>query len=295
MKVLLATDGSTASHDAQWLLSRIPFREPLELLITHVAAVPSLAHLRREFPSSVNEIVEQHRAHAAELLREEAARFEGINGGVETTLRGGHAAEEIVQLAEETKRDLIVMGARGQTAKQRFFLGSVSLQVASHAPCSVLITRPLDKLKEADHRLKILVACDASESSKQAVTMLAGMHWGEHVEIEIVSVVPTDLGYGTVLGEQLKAIQSENRLHIEEELAWAVRLFDKSTPHVSSRVIEQDSVAAALIDAAEVAGADLVVMGHRGMSRIKRFFLGSVSETVLRHAPCSVWIVREVS
>jgi nucleotide-binding universal stress UspA family protein len=38
--------------------------------------------------------------------------------------------------------------------------------------------------------------------------------------------------------------------------------------------------------------ADLVVMAHRGKSRIERFLLGSATENVLRHAPCSVWIVR---
>jgi len=293
MRVLLATDGSIASQDADWLLARIPFAEPIDLLIAHVAVVPSLAHLRREFPSSVSAIVEEYRSNAAEILKQEAERFDGINGTVETALLDGHAADEIVHLAEEMHRDLIVMGARGQSATQRFFLGSVSLQVASHAPCSVLVTRPSPQLKAEGHRLKLLVCDDGSESSQQAVQMLSEIHWGENVEISIVGVIPTNIGYGTVLGEQLQAIQDSHRQQLEVQLAQTVSLLQKVTPHVSSRVVEQDSVSAAILEVAEESSADLVVMGHRGMSQIKRFFLGSVSETVLRHAGCSVWIVRE--
>lgn len=53
----------------------------------------------------------------------------------------GHAAEEIVQAAEDEKADLVVVGAHGKSAIERFFVGSVSDRVMRHAPCSVLVIR----------------------------------------------------------------------------------------------------------------------------------------------------------
>ena len=48
----------------------------------------------------------------------------------------------------------------------------------------------------------------------------------------------------------------------------------------------------AILDVAEERGADLIVVGNKGMSGAKRFLLGSVPNKVSHHAPCSVLIVR---
>lgn len=112
MKVLLATDGSAASREADWFLERLPFPEPTQLIIANVALVPALAQMRREFPQSVNEMLDQYHARAESLLVEEAARFEGINGTVETYPLAGHPADELVRFGEESHCDLIVLGAR---------------------------------------------------------------------------------------------------------------------------------------------------------------------------------------
>jgi nucleotide-binding universal stress UspA family protein len=56
--------------------------------------------------------------------------------------------------------------------------------------------------------------------------------------------------------------------------------------------IVQGEPKSAIIDDAEAWGADLIVLGSHGRKGLQRFMLGSVSETVLRHAHCSVEIVR---
>jgi nucleotide-binding universal stress UspA family protein len=48
----------------------------------------------------------------------------------------------------------------------------------------------------------------------------------------------------------------------------------------------------ALLDVAEEVGADLIVVGNKGMTGAKRFLLGSVPNKVSHHAPTGVWIVR---
>jgi nucleotide-binding universal stress UspA family protein len=68
------------------------------------------------------------------------ARDAGITD-VETFARQGDAADAILDVAEEQRSDLIVVGNRGMTGAKRFLLGSVPNKVSHHAPCSVLIVR----------------------------------------------------------------------------------------------------------------------------------------------------------
>jgi nucleotide-binding universal stress UspA family protein len=60
---------------------------------------------------------------------------------VETFARQGDAADAIIDVAEEQRSDLIVVGNKGMTGAKRFLLGSVPNKVSHHAPCSVLIVR----------------------------------------------------------------------------------------------------------------------------------------------------------
>ncbi len=252
-----------------------------------------MAHLRREFPQSVNEILDQYHARTASLLLEETARFEGISGTVETCPLSGHPADELVRLAEESDAELIVLGARGMTATQRFLLGSVSLKVAKHAPCSVLVTRPIRSGRSADQPLRIVVCHDGSEASREAVKTVGRFHWGEHVEITVLSVVTVIMHPGLAIYQKTGALWEGERRQAKEALAWAIDHLRQASPHVHAEYRETESVDEEILAVIEELGADLVVLGHRGLSRLDRFILGSTSENVLRHAPCSVWIVRE--
>ena len=55
--------------------------------------------------------------------------------------REGDAADAILDVAEETNADLIVVGNKGMTGAKRFLLGSVPNKVSHHAPCSVMIVQ----------------------------------------------------------------------------------------------------------------------------------------------------------
>ena len=67
------------------------------------------------------------------------ARKEGIE--VQTHPVEGDPAEGILNVAEETNADLIVVGNKGMTGARRFLLGSVPNNISHHAPCSVIIIR----------------------------------------------------------------------------------------------------------------------------------------------------------
>ena len=80
------------------------------------------------------EDVEATLQQAAETLREA-----GVD--VETFARQGDPADAILDVAEEQKSDLIIVGNNGMSGAKRFLLGSVPNKVSHHAPCSVMIIR----------------------------------------------------------------------------------------------------------------------------------------------------------
>jgi nucleotide-binding universal stress UspA family protein len=82
----------------------------------------------------------QPREDVLSLLEAAAAdaRASGVEQ-VETFARVGNAADAILDVAEEQRSDLIVVGNKGMTGATRFLLGSVPNKVSHHAPCSVLI------------------------------------------------------------------------------------------------------------------------------------------------------------
>lgn len=293
MKILLATDESEASADAEWLLERIPFPGPLDLTIAHVKVIPSLSHLRREFPKSVDGILEQFYAHGEALIAREVSRFEGIDGKVEGCLRKGLAAETVVEIAEEKSSDLIIVGARGQSPTQQFLLGSTSASITKHAHCSVLVTRPSEKVKQPNRAFRIVVAIDGSDASQSAVEMLSTIPWGKGVEILVVSILENVKEYSEWAADFRQALEESEKASRKKLVHTAVEQLKATTSHVAGEVLRADSVVEELLKTLQRLDADLVVMGHRGMSRIKRFFLGSTCERTLRHAKCSVWIHKD--
>jgi nucleotide-binding universal stress UspA family protein len=100
-----------------------------------------LRHERVEVPKDLQWIVNPRDDVLAMLERARAdAQLAGVDQ-VETFARQGDAADAILDVAEEQRSDLIVVGNRGMTGAKRFLLGSVPNKVSHHAPCSVLIVR----------------------------------------------------------------------------------------------------------------------------------------------------------
>lgn len=99
--------------------------------------------------------------------------------------------------------------------------------------------------------------------------------------------VGTDLSYGQA--EYLSAATAE----AEEALTAARQVFQARGIDVSSSVVEGHAVYRAILDAAEAAHADLVVMGSHGRHGLEKLILGSVTAQVLAHAHLSVLVVRD--
>jgi nucleotide-binding universal stress UspA family protein len=143
--------------------------------------------------------------------------------------------------------------------------------------------------------MKILLASDSSKFSETAAKSLAGQFRPQDTEVRVLHVVePTAIseppqmsrGYYPELDEQLP----EAREIVER----AAKTLSSAGFRVTTAVATGDARSIILDDAAEWR-ADLIVLGSHGRKGLGRFLLGSVSETVARHARCSVQIVRTPS
>jgi len=148
--VLVATDGSEQSLKAARYLRDL-FGEGAPEKISVIAVVRPLAAV--PFASDFGE--EEHAAQQADVdpgiysfheaaqaaVERVAQELAGVDTQVETIVRGGTPADQIVRTADELEADLIVIGGRGKGAMEAIVLGSVAYRVLHRAPCPVLVTR----------------------------------------------------------------------------------------------------------------------------------------------------------
>jgi nucleotide-binding universal stress UspA family protein len=211
---------------------------------------------------------------------------------IETDVAVGDPKEEIIRIAEEWEADLIVLGARGLGKIKRLLLGSVSLAVARHARCPVLVVK--GRLRKLG---SVLIAMDGSEDSFQAVRFLLSLPLTRQTKVRLLSVVEP-LRYPAsapqVLHGQLvkllKELEKERRGQLEKVLDEAAAHFDDKITRVTRSTPSGDAAETILATAAGN-DTDLVVVGSRGFG-MKRLLLGSVSEKVLHHATCPILIVK---
>jgi nucleotide-binding universal stress UspA family protein len=81
------------------------------------------------------------RADVNKTLEDACKSVEQAGVEVKPHAREGDPADAILDVAEEQKADLIVVGNKGMTGAKRFLLGSVPNKISHHAPCSVMIIR----------------------------------------------------------------------------------------------------------------------------------------------------------
>ena len=141
---------------------------------------------------------------------------------------------------------------------------------------------------------RILLATDGSEQAELAVLRAVDLADATHSELHVVHVgvvpiflksYPGTLGYERRLYEQ---IEEESR-ELLRKLSWRVKVAGGT---VAGTHLRMGQVALEIVALAEELQADLIVMGSRGLGGVRRALMGSVSDSVVRHAHCPVLVVR---
>ncbi|MGE0644932.1 MAG: universal stress protein [Nitrospira sp.] len=297
MRILCTVDGSEYSQWGIQALEAFASREPEQVTLLHVVDKPALRsltgknvlHERRALAAmeKAGRILLRDAAQAAHVALGQAATAPRTQ--FRTILAHGPLANTIVKQARRLKTDLIVMGSRGLSDIQGFLLGSVSRQVASTAACSVLVVKqPMPKL------LHVALAVDDSKPSRAAAKFLRSRILPESAAVTILTSVEspvTDFAARYLSESQLAELK---RPVMERATALLNKLRGEFIRDGYSVVtlVQMNHVIDTIVKHVEANHDQLLVIGSRDLTKSERLHLGSVSESLLRHAPCSVLIVR---
>lgn len=134
----------------------------------------------------------------------------------------------------------------------------------------------------------IVVGTDGSETATMVVRRAARLASALDAVVHLVSAYRSIAG--TAAAPSAPAFAAE-RAEAESVLADAVQLVGRADVQATAHAIPGDP-AQALLHVAETERADLIVVGNKGLSGVRRFLLGSVADKVSHHASCNVMIIR---
>ena len=312
MNMLLALDFSSHANEVMNVVKNLKLAPGTKLYLFHVVKPaplpsPSLLNTTSKLDAVLSQVWGKLRAHAYESLQQFQEQFAANQVKTYPMIAEGLPGEEIVKVIKELRIDLVVMGNQGLSSVQRFFLGGVSEYVLTNAACSVLIVRKPFRSPRTDYTRDphVLLAIDGSEHSFTALEQVADFPLPKSSQFSLLHVsnfeedldlspwMNQNIGFHDVPQDVYPFVMHQRKsgkLILEEGEC----RFSKSGKSVKP-ILAYGHVARTILDTAEKQLTDLIVVGSRGLSGIRKILLGSISQKLVRYAPCPVLIVRKPS
>lgn len=281
-EIMVGYDGSAGSAEAlDWAVREARLRS-LPLTVGHAwtpgytAADAGAAHAA--LPRAQAGAADPAREHAEAVLALGVRHAQACDSAVTSRplLACGPAARVLCELCAGT--DMLVVGSRGIGGLAGLLLGSVSLQVAAHAPVPVTIVRGRWQPVPGHYPPPVVVGTDGSPVSQAALDFAVEEAALRDVPLVAVCALSDAAGvFGTARD-------------IEADFITAMGKMQADHPEVLMQMrLEQGAPRSALLAAAS--HGQLLVVGARGRGGLREMMLGSVSLALLHHAPCPVTVV----
>jgi nucleotide-binding universal stress UspA family protein len=271
MKILMCTDGSRCAAEALRFGALIARKAKGPITLLGVVERP-------EGKRKVERMVER----TSNALCEDVP-------DIETKIRHGHAAEEILKETEEREYDLVIAGSRGRRGITRFLLGSTAARLARYLQTSLLI------VKGQRRELEKILVCTAGAKYGEKDTEMAGRIatlTGASVTIlHVMSQLPLtpeakigDLENST---EDILASDAREGIHLRKDLQILDDLCVRGQAKVRHGLVVEEILAEIKEE-----DYDLVVIGAHIASGLQRFVLNNITEDILLSSDRPVLVVR---
>ncbi len=260
------------------------------VIAVHVLDSGILSHRIANARSShgIEELTAKAEHKLGELVANNAA-----DANVRTEVKYGRPADELCRVVQQSGAGLLVIAANDLTKVR---LGSNASRSVRSAPCDVMVLRDWQE----GNFSKILVCTDFSPSASLALARGIDLAVAHAASLEIVHVMypPSRDIWGEVLDHKSVSDLSyaeECHNEVQKEVATFIAPFKDKLGSVKHEVVILESVvpSVALTYHVQDSGADLVILGTRGLSRIAGLFLGTNAERLLHDASVSVLAVRD--
>jgi nucleotide-binding universal stress UspA family protein len=295
-RMLIPLDGSTTGEQvlpyARTLARNL--RVPVELLgvvdITVLASQVARGNARY-FETLITESVRSSEAY----LKRIAQSFPGT---VKCTIEKGRPEEVIIEKAAADPGTLITMATHGRSGVDRFLLGSVTEKVLRGTYNALLLIRAAhDGKTDGEANLtSTVITLDGSELAESILPMVATM--AKKLNLAVVLFRAYSIPYGAYAGDDgYSGINVEEVLAVERDEA--IEYLEKKVGELKrlgidkvSCVVKEGLSADEIIKIARETPDNFVAMCSHGRSGVKRWVLGSVTETVVRHSGDPVLVAR---
>ena len=289
-KILCATDFSDFSNHTVNYGVALAKEFGARLIICHVIDLSSVA-IYGEF--QLDPVGQQNR-----IIDDANEQLEALTGDQpvewEPLITVGKPADEIIRAVEEKDIDLVISATRGRSGLKRLILGSVTERLMLTLPCPLLVLRSPEHafLRAPDQVIrlkKILVGCDFSPDSSQALNHALSLAQEFEAELHLANVIepPAQPNLLTEKTSAIDKIQDDYRSLLTQKLKDMVPEEARNWCTPQTKLLEGQPYEE-LARYAESNDIDMIVMGIRGHGLVKTLFLGSTTDRVVRRAPCPV-------
>lgn len=308
MKVLIGHDGSTFADAAIDDLQKAGLPQDTHALVMAVADVwPTIPPVYRDAmtpgPSDMSfavsdaarQLTQAAQAEAKELAKTARDRVAAMfpNWTVDCEALSDSPASALTERAQQWGADLVAIGSHGRGAVSRLFFGSISQKVLRYAHCSVRIGRHIDNRPPGP--LRIMLGLDTSEGAAAALAAVGARAWPAATEVRLVTAMDVRLATAIPV---LEAPMGEPAYVSTDERGWLASAQQQAALELGraglkvTTTLKDGDPKHVLLAEAETWHADCIFLGAKGISRIERFLLGSVSSSVAARAHCSVEVIR---
>lgn len=287
MKIILGTDFSAQAKRATKVAASLAAHAHSTLTIVHAVEPGPIELIQKSH-------LDRLRRRAQKKLDSEADRLR--NAGIDTDekLILGSPHAELAATAKATNADLIVVASARKRAPARWIGASVAERTAQGASLPTLVVRDEESLlawTRGERPLQILIGYDFSASANEALRFAAALRkLGPcRISVAYVSWPPNEtLKYGIGGDTSIPGNTRDVEKFLERDLKEKCESAFGSEP-VHIRVIPTwTREEARLIDVAVHERTDVILVGTNQRTGLDRFWLGSVSREILRHAPMNV-------
>jgi nucleotide-binding universal stress UspA family protein len=286
LKILIGYDGSRRITDVpqDLLYAGLPHEANTKIVSVVTTIIP--AGMRElAFSPPIIEVNEREIEFARHAVKELCQRLRELypNWVLESAVRWGRVALEIIHQTMEWRPDLVVVAPLSRGRFDRLVFGSLSRSIVENSQCSVRIPRRTEL--RGGMWLRLVIGFDGSKGATAAVREVASRPWPVDTEARLVVALKPSRGIRSNLGNV-----GEQRLR--PALVAAEEILRGAGLEVTSEV-RLGTPRQVLLDEAEDWGANCIFLGRNNRSSWSRLLLGSTSAAVASQAKCSVEVVRE--
>jgi nucleotide-binding universal stress UspA family protein len=280
-KILVAVDGSDSSKNAFRQACRIARDD--KSWITVLTAIPlfedqfDVLSMKEKVSRTLREEGEKILAGIKKIAEEEDAFIRPM-------LKEGSPFEMILDTAEESNYDLIVMGRRGLSNIERALVGGVAASVIAHSSKDVLVI-PKDTTLGWKN---ILLPTDGSRYSEVATDKAIGLAHSYGSNITAVSIIDVTEEFYTEAPDAVEELIRKAKQFVED-------IKKRANGLSINTLVQEGETYKVITDLAREFMSNVIVMGSHGRTGVKRFLIGNVTEKVIGYAPCPVLIVKTES